>query len=1098
MMNSKNVMLTMLFMGLLGVLAQAGTFSTIDWNSDADLPLSSAFNYTHAVDLANVDGTATIAGVTFEQKSVVAWADGPVTGADWSINGIQFTHPTLTASGPSGSDSGALMTGLAGGDAGNTGSNVHTIVLEGLTPNTDYIFTFFSPKWGDNVTRTGTLDGSDDGLDTGATLLVNQDNNQQALIIQYSYNSGSETTFTMQMTSDTSGNTLHTYSFTNEVAAEELPVIIEPVSPANGAASLKPSEVELTWQEKFTESTNLTFDVYLDPNETKVTNMDAATLVSDDQTAFNYFPSPMLDDAKTYYWRVVGYVDSVNDPNQTTDVWSFTTGYEVSHWDLVDWTEDADSQIALGKTYTHAVNFNADEASTTVVNGIVFENDSDQTGTNWTLDGAPDGYGGGTINVAGGGAALLSNFWYKGDGSTSTLTLTGLTPDENYVLTLYARGWDSSTGSRSTNVTTSDDVRTEYLAQDEIPFGEGRLFRFSYTAEASGELLVTFDNVNGTWLHYAFSNEVDGPYLVPTPGVGEAINYDDVLNWSFENSDVASRTYNVTVTTDPNLTENVQSASDLTAATFDPTLDPETDYYWQVEVEDGGVLVYTGPVWNFNTHPAGDAAKVLEWKFEDGLGATVEQTGSSDNADGVLVGFADPNNDLSMSVTGLVGQALELNGLSEYVDVSAAHPYMPTGDGQYFAVSGYFRTFGDFGPLFSMRKSGEATGPDDVPLIDIAMGTAGVDVVPGAICLTVRDDTGSIKFDTTTATFNDGRWHNFIVTRALDDWTLYVDGVEEIVLTNAATGAVTLDWLALGSSIRWQETDWGNGKYNQIWFDGQLDEYTVWSGILQSGQIETLASIVPPQGDIDFDLDTDVTDLNAMTQVWLDDSMTPVQVDVVLEDMESYTSDPNSYNMKWMPVEADDLGTTTLTPQVDPNDAGNTVMRMDFDFAGQQQIQSRFWLLEDRVDFAVFDQFKIRIKVLPATDADVFFMNIFDGRGLVDPANEDLYYKGQMQIDLTQVPVDQWVELVIEIREDFAGTGNGGPLTCHDLYRFTVAAYDEDSAGSGSVLIDTLALADATETCVVEVGALIPDFNGDCLVNLLDFAQLAENWMAGL
>jgi hypothetical protein len=50
----------------------------------------------------------------------------------------------------------------------------------------------------------------------------------------------------------------------------------------------------------------------------------------------------------------------------------------------------------------------------------------------------------------------------------------------------------------------------------------------------------------------------------------------------------------------------------------------------------------------------------------------------------------------------------------------------------------------------------------------------------------------------------------------------------------------------------------------------------------------------------------------------------------------------------------------------------------------------------------------------------------------------------------------------------------------------------------GYVLIDSIELVDSTANCVPVVGAMVPDMNGDCLVNLKDFAIMADNWMAGL
>ena len=93
------------------------------------------------------------------------------------------------------------------------------IQLLGLAPNTDYVFTWFSPLWTGNTDRVGILDGSDDGLGLGMTIAVVQDADAELLITQYRYNTGNSTTFRMRFESLTPGETLHHYAFTNELAA---------------------------------------------------------------------------------------------------------------------------------------------------------------------------------------------------------------------------------------------------------------------------------------------------------------------------------------------------------------------------------------------------------------------------------------------------------------------------------------------------------------------------------------------------------------------------------------------------------------------------------------------------------------------------------------------------------------------------------------------------------------------------------------------------------------------------------------------------------------------------------------------------------------
>jgi Dockerin type I domain len=100
------------------------------------------------------------------------------------------------------------------------GGNNQVLQLLGLTPNTDYVFTWFSPLWSGNTDRVGILDGSDDGIGQGMTIAVVQDADAELLISQYRYNTGDSTTFRMHFTSLTPGETLHHYAFTNELATE--------------------------------------------------------------------------------------------------------------------------------------------------------------------------------------------------------------------------------------------------------------------------------------------------------------------------------------------------------------------------------------------------------------------------------------------------------------------------------------------------------------------------------------------------------------------------------------------------------------------------------------------------------------------------------------------------------------------------------------------------------------------------------------------------------------------------------------------------------------------------------------------------------------
>ncbi len=80
-------------------------------------------------------------------------------------------------------------------------------------------------------------------------------------------------------------------------------------------------------------------------------------------------------------------------------------------WKVSAWSGDEDSGISVGKVYTHTVNLNADESLSTVVNGVVFENDNDRQGDNWYLSGAPYTHSSAQSAVDGESGGMLTDFF---------------------------------------------------------------------------------------------------------------------------------------------------------------------------------------------------------------------------------------------------------------------------------------------------------------------------------------------------------------------------------------------------------------------------------------------------------------------------------------------------------------------------------------------------------------------------------------------------------------------------------------------------------------------------------------------------------------
>ena len=1047
----QSLLVVIVCLGLQGILS-AAVWEISPWTNDASTGIDASKNYTHVVNNSSGNST-TINGVTFT-NSWGSFDNGSLNGAGFvdydtnnNISGDSYTMSTHFQYGNS------------------------MLTLTGLTPGMAYELTLFSVAWEDG-TRTVTL------TESGVSYVFNQDvyGNNNGIKIVGVYIADENGKLYLSMVTN-----FHLYAFANCEYTGKLPVVVVPDGPEEFEGGNRVgTDTILSWEERLEGSlTNQAFDVYLDTDENKVMSLDSSAIVSSKQTEFSC--SPLLDPNALYYWRVATYVDvDDTEPNQVTDIRAFRTEYVDEHWTNSSWMVDSDLDISVGKVYTHKVNFNVSESTNTLINGVYFENDNNRSGSNWFLSGAA-GTASGGHHVTGDGAALVTNLFH---GADAVLTLTGLIPGEAYELTMFTRGWDNS-ADRRVHLITSADGRTTTINQNIDGDGNGHLFKYSYISPASGELVVTFEPLTAsTWHHYAFSNEIATvAYLAPSPLPGANVNNNVELSWVLY-GDIVNPTYNLKVATDTDMANLIVNEAGMSAASLTPYLANDTEYYWQVEVvEDGDAVIYTSPVWDFATTPPQDAVKVIEWKFDETTGTIAEQTGPTEDADGKLMNFNDPNAPGVSHVQGLVNNGLYLNGKDEYVDVSDAQVYMPTADGQSFAISGYFVTFDDYGPLFSMRNSENGN-----PIIDIAIGLDGTQWLPGRICLLVRDDTGSYSYVNSGIAVNDGRWHNFVVARIGGKWTLYVDGESRATINGAATGNVDLDLMSIGTSLRWiaEGATWNNNFRD---LNAVLDEYVVWDGELQAHQIAELAEILPPQGDIDFDLDTDIGDLALQVSNWLVDTRIPVQAGIILENMESYESGQESIAENWPYTPEDGFGDLVLTVIADPNlPSHGQIMKMEYDFStGGEHAHIPVKML-NRVNLGLYDQIDITVKKLPGCEISDIILDFYDGRDKESPLEEELYGKGRVTIGISDIAENEWVTV--------SGTipSNDVMNSCTDLYRIMFSIQD-GGEDTGALYVDSIVLTDSSEDCVQQIGQMVPDFNGDCSVNLIDFIDIAEGWL---
>ena len=249
-------------------------------------------------------------------------------------------------------------------------------------------------------------------------------------------------------------------------------------------------------------------------------------------------------------------ITAVNPPSPPDDSWR-----------VVAWGGDGDSGIDSSFTYTHAYNFGS--ANNAVINGVTFtgvNGANPAVGGSFSVTGIPNNFADdGGANVSGNSLTLARSFIYGGN--PGTLTLQGLVPGRQYILTLYSKAWDAA-GNRVIRFSAGASQRVV----DQDTYGRndasrnGIRIRYAYTADAGGTLVVTLaPQVGANSFHfYGFSNREGAPPPASvwtasewtsdaTSGVSPAHHYTHAYNFGSANT--------VTINGIPFIGNNTQNPS---------------------------------------------------------------------------------------------------------------------------------------------------------------------------------------------------------------------------------------------------------------------------------------------------------------------------------------------------------------------------------------------------------------------------------------------------------------------------------------------------------------------------------------------------------
>ena len=200
-------------------------------------------------------------------------------------------------------------------------------------------------------------------------------------------------------------------------------------------------------------------------------------------------------------------------PDQTLLIDNLTIAESSGRWEISNWDDDTTSGVDNQYVYTHAYSFGS--TANPLINGILF---TGVAGANPAVAGqfsvthVGNVFNADANNITGGSANLAHDFVYSGasvdSGDYETLTITNLTPNTDYVLTLYTAGWeDPSTSSRWATLSVGNDRLT--FNQDQFGNNNGLKISYRYTAGSDGTAKLNIAPVNSAnvSIHlYGFSN----------------------------------------------------------------------------------------------------------------------------------------------------------------------------------------------------------------------------------------------------------------------------------------------------------------------------------------------------------------------------------------------------------------------------------------------------------------------------------------------------------------------------------------------------------------------------------------------------------------
>jgi RHS repeat-associated protein len=272
------------------------------------------------------------------------------------------------------------------------------------------------------------------------------------------------------------------------------------------------------------------------------------------------------------------------------------------------------------------------------------------------------------------------------------------------------------------------------------------------------------------------------------------------------------------------LTINVGSSATLSATTG-------TGYSYQWQLNGSAISGATSAT--YNASQSGSYSVVVTANGCVSTSNSVSVTSSCLTPPVILTPEQGVGANLSTKLTANT-RSLTFDGVDDYVQVGSTSE-LAFNNTSSFSIEAWFKTSSTAAQAIISKMSNSAPYRG----YDISMNG-------GGLCVHLINTWSTNAFkETTTSTYNDGRWHHVVWTYNgngnVSGSIIYVDGVVQSTVTDAnVLNATTID---SNTPVRI------GARTNGVYFNGQIDEVRIWNKVRNQAEIQANLNLSPPAND---------------------------------------------------------------------------------------------------------------------------------------------------------------------------------------------------------------------------------------------------------